>query len=227
MAAWRQRRSIGLPGWAHWSPQQRFLWLWLLLPLLVFCLSRSRMWLYVLPLFAPLALLVARGLQDVDFSRPVRVALVAAWIAALLALKAVSGDPPGQGSVAQGLRRNSGDHFAARLRPLLPGAPREFVFVEDKTRYSLHLYFKAEVERVSFKSMPKRISDADFDKTLAQSLLEPGEGRIYILKQDVERYFLDAVNLEGLRAIRLGALPDERGDATQHRVVYTLEGDFP
>src|SRR5688500_13194311 len=38
MAIWRNRRSIGKPGWAHWTPEQRFLWLWLLLPLLVFCL---------------------------------------------------------------------------------------------------------------------------------------------------------------------------------------------
>jgi 4-amino-4-deoxy-L-arabinose transferase-like glycosyltransferase len=227
LAVWRHRASIGLPAWAHWSPPQRFLWLWLLLPLLVFCLSRSRMYLYVLPLFAPLALLVARGLSDLDLLRPLRLALLAAWIAGLLALKWVSANPPGDGAVAQGLRRNSGDHFAARLRPMLPGKPQEFVFVEDKTRYSLHLYFQAEVERVSFKAWPKAISDSDFDKTLAQSLLEPGEGRVYILKQDVERYFLDAVELEGLEAVKLGALPDERGDATQHRVVYTLAGDFP
>jgi 4-amino-4-deoxy-L-arabinose transferase-like glycosyltransferase len=227
LALWRRRGAIGWPQWSHWGAQQRFLWLWLLLPLLVFCLSRSRMWLYVLPLFAPLALLVGRGLADLDLARPLRIAMIAAWVALLLALKAISGDPPGDGSVAQGLRRNSGDHFAARLRPMLPGAPKEFVFVEDKTRYSVHLYFRAEVARVSFKAWPKAISDADFDKTLARSLAEPGEGRIYILKQDAEQYFLDAAAIEGVQPLRLGALPDQRGDPTQHRVVYTLAGDFP
>jgi 4-amino-4-deoxy-L-arabinose transferase-like glycosyltransferase len=33
---------------------------WLLLPLLVFCLARSRLPLYILPLFLPLAVIVAR-----------------------------------------------------------------------------------------------------------------------------------------------------------------------
>jgi 4-amino-4-deoxy-L-arabinose transferase-like glycosyltransferase len=223
---WRRRADIGRPQWSHWTPSQRFLWLWLLLPLLVFCLSRSRMWLYVLPLFAPLALLVARGLVDLDLRRPLRIAALVAWVALLLGAKAISADPPGDGPIAQGLRRNSGDHFAARLRPMLPGKPQEFVFVEDKTRYSLHLYFAAQVERVSFKAWPKAISDADFDKTLAQSLLEPGAGRVYIMKTDVEGYFLAAAATEGIETVRLGALPDERGETTQDRVVYTLAGDF-
>ena len=226
LALWRHRGDIGVPQWRHWTPSQRFLWLWLLLPLLVFCLSRSRMWLYVLPLFAPLALLVGRGLVDFDLARPLRLALLAGWIGLLLGGKWLAADPPGDGPIAQGLRRNSGDNFAARLRPMLPGAPQEFIFVEDKTRYSLHLYFNAEVERVSFKAWPKRISDADFDKTLAQSLLEPGAGRVYIMKQEVEAYFLTAVQAEGMQAQRLGALPDERKDPAQDRVVYTLAGDF-
>jgi 4-amino-4-deoxy-L-arabinose transferase-like glycosyltransferase len=226
IALWRNRGDIGLPSWANWSPQQRLLWLWLLLPLAVFCLSRSRMWLYVLPLFAPLALLVGRGLIDIHLAKPLRIALLALWISGMLALKWVAADPQGDGPIAQGLRRNSGEHFAARVRPLLPGTPHEFVFVEDKNRYSLHLYFGAEVERASFKAWPKRISDADFDKTLAQSLLEQGEGRVFIMKAGVEQFFLTAVQAEGLQAVRLGELPDERGDPAQLRVLYTLAGDF-
>jgi 4-amino-4-deoxy-L-arabinose transferase len=227
LALWRHARAGG--GWPRWralAPDSRFLWLWLLLPLLVFCLSRSRMALYVLPLFAPLALLVARALGDLDLSRPLRALALGAWIVALVALKATLADPPGDGSVAQGLRRNSAANFAQRLAPLLPGPPGEIVFVEDKTRYGLHLYLKAQVARVSFQPRPKAISDADFDMPLAQSFAAGGRGRVYLLKQDNERYFLDAAAAAGVVAQRLGALPDERGDRSQDRVAYTLAGDF-
>ena len=63
--------------------------------------------------------------------------------------------------------------------------------------------------------------------TLAQSLLAPQAARIYILKADNERYFLDAVRELGLEPRRLGALPDTRGEHEQDRVVYTLVDDFP
>jgi len=39
-----------------------FLLLWLLLPLIIFCLVKSRLELYVLPLYAPIALAIARGI---------------------------------------------------------------------------------------------------------------------------------------------------------------------
>jgi 4-amino-4-deoxy-L-arabinose transferase-like glycosyltransferase len=228
LALWRHFRAGG--GWPRWrelDAASRFLWLWLLLPLLVFCLSRSRMWLYVLPLFAPASLLVARGLGARAFTRPLAWVGLGAWLALLVAIKAGLGNPVGDGAVAQGLRRNSSANLAARLQPLLPGPPQEIVFVEDKTRYGLHLYLRAQVARVSFKSHPKAISDADFDMTLAQSLAAPRDARIYILKAGNERYFLAAVEEAGYVPRRLGALPDARGDHAQDRVVYTLADDFP
>jgi 4-amino-4-deoxy-L-arabinose transferase len=227
LALWRHfRDGHGWPRWRALAPEARFLWLWLLLPLLVFCLSRSRMWLYVLPLFGPLALLAARALGERTLATPLRWLGLAAWLALLLALKATLGNPAGDGALAQGLRRNSAANLAQRLQPLLPGPPHEIVFVEDKTRYGLHLYLHAQVARVSFKAWPKAISDSDFDMTLAQSLAGGGDGRVFILKQDNERYFLDAAAAEGVTPQRLGALPDERGDRSQDRVVYTLAGDF-
>jgi 4-amino-4-deoxy-L-arabinose transferase-like glycosyltransferase len=228
LAVWRHFRNGG--GWPRWralDPAARFLWLWLLLPLVVFCLSRSRMWLYVLPLFAPTSLLVARGLGARALSRPLAWVALAAWLVLLVAIKAGLGNPPGNGAIAQGLRRNSAANFAARLQPLLPGVPEEIVFVEDKTRYGLHLYLHAQVARVSFKAHPKAISDADFDMTLAQSLASAHAGRIYILKTDNEGYFLAALREAGYAPRKLGALPDTRGEHALDRVVYTLAGDFP
>ena len=228
IAAWRHVRGGG--GWPRWramDPTARFLWLWLLLPLLVFCVSRSRMWLYVLPLFAPAALLLARGLGARALARPLGWVGVGVWLALLIGIKAWLAAPTGDGALAQGLRRNNSAVFAARLQPLLPGPPEEIVFVEDKTRYGLHLYLRAPVARVSFKAHPKAISDSDWDMTLAQSLASAKSGRIYLMRAGNEGYFLAAVQEAGLVPRRLGDLPDARGKVDQDRVVYTLADDFP
>jgi 4-amino-4-deoxy-L-arabinose transferase len=61
---------------------------WLLLPLAVFFLARSRLELYVLPLFVPLALLLSRPLAHWPWLSPRRLGVVAGLTAVtLLALK--------------------------------------------------------------------------------------------------------------------------------------------
>lgn len=75
---WRASRSI-----------QRFLLLWFALPLVVFCLAKSRLPLYVLPLFLPLTLLVAaRMAPTFDLASRRNAVLLAAWVVVLLAAKA-------------------------------------------------------------------------------------------------------------------------------------------
>lgn len=84
-AGWREARS-------HRHSPGRFLLLWLLLPLLVFCLVQSRLPLYVLPLFLPLSLLLALALRRsiVPGSTAAWLAL-GLWLVALLAVKAGAG----------------------------------------------------------------------------------------------------------------------------------------
>ncbi|MCM2310864.1 MAG: glycosyltransferase family 39 protein [Steroidobacteraceae bacterium] len=64
---------------------------WILVPLAVFFLARSRLELYVLPLFVPLALAMSRALSDWEWLSTRRLATVASVTAiALLALKATA-----------------------------------------------------------------------------------------------------------------------------------------
>jgi 4-amino-4-deoxy-L-arabinose transferase-like glycosyltransferase len=245
MALWKMRGS-GRPRWSNAEPMLRFLWVWLAIPLAIFCLARSRLPLYVLPLVAPASLLMARALQWISFAGVWRKLLLALWLLLMVGIKAWAayppqkplanaGDPKSIGyrvtavanDAIRGLQYNTIRNLANQLRPMIPGRPQEIIFVEDKTRYALHLYLDAEVEKVSFREWPKAISDADFDKTLAQSLRDNHGGRVYFFKRPVEGFFLTEVADSGHLPVLLGVIADPKQRADQDRMVYTLRGDFP
>ena len=210
---WRMQR------WATADESKRFLWLWFCLPLLVFCLARSRLPFYVLPLFVPLSLLMARTLERAAWSRTATV-LLSFWVLALLSLKLALAFYPHAKDTRE---------FAEQLQQRVPGRLHEIIFVEDMTRYGLHLYTGAEIEKVSFKPQPKPISDADFDNTLDVALHEKTQRRVFIMKRNSEGYFLTAVQASGRKAELRGVIPEEKAhtDTSRDRMIYTLAGDFP
>jgi 4-amino-4-deoxy-L-arabinose transferase len=112
---------------------------WILLPLAVFAIARSRLPLYILPLFAPLAIGMARMLAPIDW-RPVgrRIAL-GAWCALLLAARIVPAYLP------------FGDDdrvLADALRAEVPAIPDEVAFVEVEPRFGLRFYLGSTIERL-------------------------------------------------------------------------------
>jgi len=199
------------------TDELRFLWFWLALPLLIFSLSRSRLPLYLLPLFVPLSLLLGRALSPCRW-RPVSVGLLVLWVALLLGTK-----------YAVAVYRSDKDSraFAAQLAPMLPGRPDHLMFVEDTTRNGLNLYFDSDVQRLSFKPRLKMLSDSSYDRTLADALHQNQTQRIFIMKREVEGYFLTALRDAGKTPILLGVLHDARGRTERERVAYTMAGDFP
>ena len=205
-------------AWRGMPAELRFLWLWFALPLAIFCLARSRLPLYVLPLFVPLALLLGRRLASRQWW-PSAPWLLLAWVILLLGIKFAAS--------SLWVTDKDGRIFAGQLMPMLPGKPGELLFVEDTTRNGLNLYLDTDIERLSFKPQPKMLSDSSYDQTVAGELAEPETGRVFIMKTEVERYFLDAVREGGKQPIRLGTIADARGRTGRDRVVYTLAGDFP
>jgi 4-amino-4-deoxy-L-arabinose transferase-like glycosyltransferase len=217
VVAWRARRAQPGPMSPRAGDELRFLWLWLLLPLLVFSLARSRLPLYLLPLFAPVSLLLARAIAPLRW-RTAGWALLGAWVVVLLGLKL---------GAAEYRSDKDGRVFAAKLAPMLPGHPKELLFVEDMTRNGLNLYLDSDIERLSFKPQPKMMSDSSYDQTVAGELAEGETARVFIMKREVERYFLDAIRAGGKVPVLLGVIHDAQGRRQRERVVYTLEGDFP
>jgi 4-amino-4-deoxy-L-arabinose transferase len=135
-SAWRGRRQARarLRGDAG----LRLLVCWLLLPLAVFVLARSRLPLYLLPLFAPLALLVACSVAPLAPARW-QVALLVAWSLLLVGARAL----PALLDVAADDRA-----LAKAISALLPSAPDEVAFVATAPRFGLRFYLGSEVERI-------------------------------------------------------------------------------
>jgi 4-amino-4-deoxy-L-arabinose transferase-like glycosyltransferase len=231
LALWRRRRAATAGGWRAWPAPARFLACWLLLPLLVFCLARSRLPLYLLPSFLPMSLLLGRALVDLPWRRST-VALMAAWVLALLGSKyAIAVHYPSDKDARV---------FAARLQPLLPGRPQHLLFVEDMTRNGLNLFYDSDIRRLSFEPEPKMLSDSSYDQTVAEALALPERGRIFVVKRKVSPRFVAAAEAAGTTPVLLGVVPESharlvlegwlpvyRFRTEPNRLVYTLAGDFP
>jgi 4-amino-4-deoxy-L-arabinose transferase-like glycosyltransferase len=149
--------------------------LWLLLPLLVFCLSRSRLPLYVLPLFSPLALLAALQYAREGRALP-RWPWFAAWAALLLALKLASAAWP--------THKDAGA-WAREIHARTQGRIGEVIFVEDMARYGLHLHLGrgVQIEKIALDPEPQARFNPDWDESVASELAEHEPDTLWITKQ--------------------------------------------
>jgi 4-amino-4-deoxy-L-arabinose transferase-like glycosyltransferase len=209
---WARRLPADVRGWWR-APQRRreqrewlLPTLWLLLPLLVFCLSRSRLPLYILPLFPALALLVAmqrrregRGLPDWR--------AIAGWALMLLVLDLAA---------SQWRTHKDAGEWAKAIRERVQGPITEVCFVSDMARYGLHLEMGAEVEKLSILPEPgdrgiDRVNDSD----IAQELAEREPGLVWITKQE---------NWPRVRAriLALGYRPVVQGTPYYGRVIFRV-----
>lgn len=198
------------------SLEARFLWLSFLLPLIIFSLSRSRMPLYLLPVFTIISLLLARAMDEFELT-PRKLAWLAVWVMTLLGMRYAL-------SVYD--HRKDPDVFGEKIIALTKVAPREIVFVEDMALYGLHLYLGSRINKVSFKPDPKRISDSKFDMTLAQALDQKPAKRIFIFKRENEPYFINTLREKNLQPLRLGVVPDYKKRQQEDRLIYTIPGEF-
>lgn len=180
-ALWRWLRSLpaNVQRWRHRDARGQdaagvLLVLWIALPLLVFCVARSRLPLYVLPLFVPLAVVVARQRQGEGRSLP-RWRLLVPWAVFLLALKFATTVWPTHKDAAS---------WARAIRERAPFPVTEVVFVEDMARYGLNLYLMAQIEKISLAPEPDAHFNPTYDEDLAVELAERERGVVFIAKQE-------------------------------------------
>lgn len=150
--------------------------LWVALPMLVFCLSRSRMPLYMLPLFVPLALLVARQRLGDGRGLP-RWRWLLAWAALLLALQFAAAFWP---------THKDGASWHRAIVERAPGRIGQVLIVDDMARYSLSLQMGVDIEKLS--SLPptgvQSRFNPEYDESVADELGDDYDASaIWITKQ--------------------------------------------
>lgn len=184
-----------------------FLTLWIGLPLLVFVLARSRLPLYLLPLFLPLAIAIAGSRTARGAGMP-RVRWLALWAADVLLLRLAAAAYPTHKDAAE---------WAAAIRQRSATPVKEVVFVDDMARYGLRLHLGAEVEKISLSGGPREPFAPAYDETLGEELNELGgeQGVVFVAKAR------DFSPIEAaIRAHGLGVTP--LGPTYRDRVIFTV-----
>ncbi len=175
--------------------------LWVLIPLVVFCLSQSRMPLYILPLFTPLALIIARQMRLEHRAFPQR-ALLGIWVLALLALRLASAYWP---------THKNADEWAKTIRDRVPYQVDHVVFVEDMARYGIHLHLGARVDKVSIDPRPLDAFGPEYDTDLDTELARDNAAHtIYICKENIAAKVRAAIEAQGHQIVVYGQPYEER-----------------
>lgn len=177
-----------------------FLLLWIGSSLAIFCMARSRMYLYVLPLFVPMALLAAR--RQTAFSLSPRRGLgLALWIVFLIGLR----------GAAAGLPTNKDSRVLARAIEARTREPiGEVVFVDTMPRYGLAFYLGADVEAVTMKppAADDSVGDAERAEPLSEELRTEEGGRLFVMSRKRSAAFLDLSRTLGFTVLPLGGWHD-------------------
>ena len=175
------------------DPVSFFLLSWVLLSLAVFVLARSRMHLYVLPLFVPLALLAARHRGSAFAPSPRWRLGLALWIVFLIGLRAAAALLPV-------------DKDSRALARAIDGKGHvpidEVVFVDTHPRYGLAFYLGSEVEAVTLEPPA---AGAPAGTELLSDELQAEEGdRLFVLSRKHSSAFRDRSQALGFTAVPRG-----------------------
>jgi 4-amino-4-deoxy-L-arabinose transferase len=191
----RRRGNFSLP---LAGPADRLLLAWIGLPLLVFLISRSRLPLYLLPLFAPFALWLARRMEPAVVAlRPERAGLaLAACLALLVAAKLAIAQLSPVG--------HDGRVTAAFVSKLAPGRIDDVVYVDDHAMWELRFYLGTQVREAWARRM---LDEPAYQprRTLAELVAAGGPpGRLFVVNPRSTAEFERALREGGLCPAELG-----------------------
>jgi 4-amino-4-deoxy-L-arabinose transferase len=174
-----KNKPIGLK-----QEQDIFLLLWLLVPLLIFMVSSSRLPLYILPLFVPLSLLASLGLEATGFCwNKKHLTLTAIWLVLLLSLRLIAADFPSDKNaapVAQSIKASNSDHYT------------EIAFYDTNPVRGLNFYLNKEVESVTAETLEDEFQES--------------ENPLWIMRPEVAKQFLEQTAALGENIRQVGRI---------------------
>ncbi|HTD27818.1 MAG TPA: glycosyltransferase family 39 protein [Xanthomonadaceae bacterium] len=175
----------------------RFLLLWLFVSLAVFCVARSRLILYVLPLLVPFALWTAQRTRHLAVTRIGKI-LLALWFALLIGAKAYAGYVD-FGKDASALSEN--------IRVQVHDPIREIVFVNETALYGVRVYLDMPVLRVNYDAS----ADPAVDMSLAQAFAQRRPQRLWLVHMNTVDRFMSDVAHDGGHARQVVSYAHYRG----------------
>jgi 4-amino-4-deoxy-L-arabinose transferase-like glycosyltransferase len=176
--------------------------LWFALPLLVFCVSRSRLPLYILPLFVPLALLAARQRLSEGKTAFVHWKWLVLWTLCVLGL---------QLEAARWPTHKNAQVWAQQIHARVPGHISQLVFVDDMARYGLHLHMGIEVEKLTLDQPIVAAFNPEYDETVANEIQRDFDpDSLWITKQAQYPALRTALDNLGVEAQPQGTLYEDR-----------------
>jgi 4-amino-4-deoxy-L-arabinose transferase len=158
------------------SPVDRLLLAWVAVPFCVLLMAPSRLPLYLLPLFAPLALWLARRFEPAlsGFGRARAGTAVVAGLGLLVALKL--------GLAAVSPADRDGRAAAEAIARLAPVPPGDVVFVDERALWELRFYLGVQVRQAWARRRPYEPTYRPA-RTLDELLAEPDarEARVFVV----------------------------------------------
>jgi len=178
---WRELRAR--------DPAGLFLFVWLLLPLGLLVMVRSRLPLYLLPSFAPAALLLARRVEAGALAREPARAMLASWLLVLVATRALAAWLPLEAEPSE---------LAQQLARQVQPAPRRIVFVDNTPLWGLGYTLDAEIEGATLRDRD------DPYPPVEEVMRRPAHDRIFLVRRFAEAEFVAAARETGVRVRRRG-----------------------
>jgi len=166
--------------------------LWVAIPLGVFCISQSRLPLYVLPLYAPVSLAMARGISKFLDSARVRRQVAIVAVCAGVFLVGIKG---GASLYPTKLDMKSLYQLCRGMK----GAHSRFYAFDEKRLFGLQFYLEGNLARVS-ESGYEPWADESLDAVIASSrrLSAQGERIILIAKRKRLAFLQNALESAGV-----------------------------
>lgn len=210
--SWLRALPAAIKRWSSTLQRQReagalFIALWIALPLLVFCVARSRLPLYVLPLFVPIALAIASTRTAQGRAMP-GWPWIAAWAVVLIGFRFAAAHYPSD---------NDASAWAREISQRTGGKVTEVVFVEDTPRYGLRLHLGIQVETLSINATDQPRFNPEFDETITREIEETGEegNVVYITKETSWPGVVQKLDALGFHPLPLG-------DRFRKRVIFEV-----
>jgi 4-amino-4-deoxy-L-arabinose transferase len=167
-----------------------YFFLWLMIPALVFLMARSRLELYLLPQFAPLAILTALSLSARKPRMHSLMLRAGVGFALVLALRIA----------AAGITSHNDSRTVAGQIVALPGdVPSEVIFVESAPYRGIAFYLGCEVEQTALS----RESAGRLGIETVHEELHNGEtDRMWLVPVPLADKFRAVANADGVRRVR-------------------------